>query len=763
MSNPAFKLLQKRKKELKKKTGKLVKKGQKRPILFIIGLTFLVLFLSFLVYFLNDLPSPTSLSKADFPTSTQIFDRNAVLLYEIYTEQNRTPIKLEEVPEVVKQTTIAIEDKDFYKHRGLALRGITRASYNIIFKRKLEGGSTITQQLIKTTLLSPERTLKRKIREAILASLTEIIYTKDEILEMYLNHVPYGGTSYGIEQASKRYFGKSVKDVNLAEAALLAGLPAAPTRYSPFGAEPLLAKERQNQVLDRMVQDGYITRQQEDEAFSQTLKYAPQTTDIKAPHFVMYVKDLLVEKYGQKLVEQGGLRVTTSLDWQIQKYSEDVVATEIANLINMNVSNGATVITKPATGEILAMVGSKDYFSKDVDGNVNIATSLRQPGSSIKPLNYATGLINGYTPATLFLDIPTCFNAPGQPEIYCPHNYDNRFHGPVTMRSALANSYNMPAVKMLSLNGIKAMMATAKMMGISTWSEDSDRYGLSLTLGGGEVRMTEMAVAFGVFANLGKKVYLQPILKVEDYKGTLYEQFDKAKQEKSELISPNVCWLINDILADNNARTPMFGSHSQLNIPNHTVAVKTGTTDHPRGPRDNWTIGFTPSFLVATWVGNNDNSSMNPYLVSGVTGAAPLWNKIMTFILKDVSEETWEKPTDIVETAACTWEQLSKQNETQSASPASECQSRKELSMQAATKNQAKSWVEKKQIWIDKTTNMPPVAGKTDDLELREQLIGHDPFTKEYCLTCPHTDEKANVVNLNEDLSPTNIIPPPKK
>ncbi len=772
MSNPGFKLFKKRKKALLQKAKGLKEKyHSSRPwIKFLIILIFIFILLvsSFLIYILRDLPSPTKLSSDEFPTSTHIFDRNGILLYEIYTEQNRTPIKLEDMPEYVKQATIAIEDKDFYKHKGLAFRGISRAVYNIIFKKKLQGGSTITQQLIKTTLLTPERTLKRKIREAILASLTEMIYSKDEILEMYLNHVPYGGTAYGIEQAAQMYFDKPAKDLNLAEAALLAGLPAAPTRYSPFGANPQMAKERQNSVLNQMMEENYISKDEVEQTYAQELEYVPRQTNIKAPHFVMYVKEMLVEKYGSFLVEQGGLRVTTSLDWQIQKQAEETIASETAKLKNMNVSNAGAMVTKPDTGEVLAMVGSKDYFDEEIDGNVNIATSLRQPGSSIKPINYAAGLINGYTPATLFLDIPICFTSVGQPKLYCPHNYDNKFHGPVTLRSALANSYNIPAVKMLSLNGIKAMMATARMMGITTWSQDSSLYGLSLTLGGGEVKMTEMTIAFGVFANMGKKVDLQPILKVEDYKGNFYQEFKPEEKEASLVLSPGVTFLINDILADNQARTPMFGSRSQLLIPNHTVSVKTGTTDHPKGPRDNWTIGYTPSYLVVTWVGNNDNSSMNPYLVSGVTGAAPIWNKIMTFVLKDQSDQPWEKPASIVEAATCTWEKVPQEptsgeakEENPSAAP-TECSGGKELFIKGTENNQSNNaWVEKKEIWIDKETNKPPAEGKTDNLELREHLVGHDPFSKEYCLTCPHEEEKPTVSSLNENLFPILASPKP--
>ncbi len=771
MSNPGYKLLEKRKKALSKKAGYWINQAKKlqtkyqqgKPrlkILIILISLALLTSLALLIYFLKDLPSPTKLSSGQFPTSTQIFDRHGTLLYEIYADQNRTPVELEQLPLYLLQATIAIEDKDFYKHHGLAFRGITRAIYKTIFNKELQGGSTITQQLVKTALLTPERTLKRKVKEAILASLAEIIYKKDDLLQMYLNHIPYGGTAYGIEQAAKLYFAKSAKDLNLAEAALLTGLPAAPTKYSPFGPDPLLAKERQNLVLKRMVEDGYVNQAEADQALTESLNYAPQTTNIKAPHFVMYVKNLLVEKYGSQLVEQGGLRVTTSLDWPLQKYSQQAVASETAKLKNMNVSNGAALVTLPQTGEILAMVGSKDYFSQDIDGNVNLTTSLRQPGSSIKPLNYATGLINGHTPATLFLDTPTCFTAPGQPQLYCPHNYDGKFHGPVTLRSALANSYNIPAVKMLSINGIQSFMATAKIMGITTWDENSAHYGLSLTLGGGEIKMTQMAVAFGVFSNMGKKMELTPILKVTDYQGKLYQIFNPEEKETSLVLSPAVSFLINDILSDNSARSPMFGSRSQLYIPGHTVAVKTGTTDHPRGPRDNWTIGYTPSYLAAVWVGNNNNSSMNPYLVSGVTGAGPIWNKIISFILKDKENEVWNQPASIIQAPTCNWEQpATPEGETAAVAPTN-CTGRQELFVKGTeTRQSPYAWVEKKEVWIDKETNRPPEEGKTDNLELREHIVGFDPFVKDYCLSCPHEGEKNTTAKLDENLMPTNITP----
>ncbi len=725
--------------KFKKVIKKIYKKFSKRQRIYF-GFIVLVCFVLIFIYLFKDLPSPTKLSKGLFPVSTQILDRNGKLLYEIYSEQNRTPIKLSELPPYVKQTTISIEDKDFYKQGAFAFSGIIRAGYNIIFKKNLQGGSTITQQLIKTVLLTPERTIKRKIREAVLASVTEILYSKDQILEMYLNHIPYGGTAYGIEQASKKYFNKNASKLTLAEAALLAGLPAAPTKYSPFGASPQLAKIRQQQVLARMVEDKYLTKEQAQLASNEEIKFATQKDDFKAPHFVMYVKELLEEKYGTKMVEQGGLRVITSLDLSLQNFAQEVVASEAAKLQPMKVSNGSTLITKTKTGEILAMVGSKDYFAKDIDGNVNLTTSLRQPGSSIKPINYAVGLIKGYTPATIFIDSPTCFNIPGQP-LYCPHNYDGKFHGLTEMRFSLGNSYNIPAVKMLALNGVQSMIATASAMGITTWTDPS-RYGLSLTLGGGEVKMIDMAVAFGVFANQGVKIDLHPILKVSDYTGKIYEEinFDNDLPQGTKVLTPEVTYLISHILLDNNARTDAFGASSKLVIPNKAVSVKTGTTDDLR---DNWTIGYTPSYLVVSWVGNNDNSPMHPYLVSGITGAAPIWNKIMSYVLKDIPDEWPKKPENIVGVKVCPWLDIEKKSD-----PNKECDGRYEYVIKGTEKDISRAKVEKKEIWIDKETQRPPEPGKTDNLELKEHIVISDGLTKDYCLDCPHEGEKPTIITL---------------
>lgn len=688
----------------------------------LLGTILVSMILTFFLFY--NLPSPAQLSSNQFPVSTQILDRNGRLLYEIYADQNRTPVKLQDLPEYARQATISIEDKNFYKHHGFAWEGITRAFLNTLFKQNLQGGSTITQQLVKTTLLTPERTIRRKIREALLAFVTEIRYSKDQILEMYLNHIPYGGTAYGIEQASRLYFNKSSHDLSLAEAALLAGLPQAPTRYSPFGANPDIAKSRQQQVLTRMLEDKYINQEQYQQALDEPLNYAPQTQNIKAPHFSLYIKEILEEQYGSVLVEKGGLRVTTSLDLDLQEYAESAIATEVAKLAKAKVSNAAALITKPRTGEILAMVGSKDYFSPDIDGNVNVTTRLRQPGSSIKPLNYALGLANGFTPSTMFLDVPVCFKVAGQAS-YCPKNYDGKFHGPVQMRFALGNSFNIPAVKMLAANSVSSLVASASAMGITTF-QDPSRYGLSLTLGGGEIRMVDIAVAFGVFANAGLKINLTPILKVTTYQGETLQSInlDTELPSGEKVLSPEISYLISHILLDNNARSQSFGSNSQLVIPNHAVSVKTGTTDDLR---DNWTIGYTPSYLVASWVGNNDNSPMSPYLVSGVSGAAPIWHQIMVNILKDQPDEWPKKPENVVGLQVCSLSGFRP-------NPDFPCETRFEYFVKGQEPDLEPQL--KKGIWIDKTTNLPPLPNVTENLEMQDHIVLSDPVQKDYCLDC---------------------------
>jgi penicillin-binding protein 1C len=706
------------------------------------SLAFLILVgLSAIIYMLQDLPSPRRLtSKENYAVSTQIFDRNGVLLYEIFGDEHRIPVDLETLPPYVKQATIAIEDRYFYHHFGFDVKGITRAIVNNFQGKPLEGGSTITQQLVKNALLSSEKTYTRKIKEAVLAVATELIYSKEEIIEMYLNYISYGGTSVGIEAASEKYFGKHAKDLDLAEATLLAGLPQAPSKYSPFGSDPQQAKARQAEVLRRMVEDKYITSLQAEEAKAEVLKFALSKTDIQAPHFVFYVRDLLYEKYGVDTVEKGGLRVTTSLDLNLQNVVQASLSTQVKQLERHNISNGAAMVTKPNTGEILAMIGSKDYFNEAEDGNVNVTLALRQPGSSIKPIMYATAfqekLLN---PGSMLLDIPTCFNVPGQ-KPYCPKNYDGSFHGPVNIRTSLGNSYNIPAVKALRLIGLENFIKQATKMGITTW-KDPANYGLSLTLGGGEIRMIDSVQAFSVLADEGVKVPLTPILKIEDYRGNLIDQVD-VEQRKKDLEYLNTyedetevndlkrvmdrapAYLTAHIMQDNNARQAAFGPKSKLIIPNQVVSVKTGTTNNLK---DNWTVGFTPEFLTITWVGNNDGSPMNPYLVSGVTGAAPIWNDIMSYVLKNQTPIWQDKPADAASAPVCS-----------SGMPAQNGDDCKmgNTEMFWIRSKPTESKIYTKEAWIKADTGLPPASGDQDNLVLESHTFYSDPLTPQYCVDC---------------------------
>ena len=600
-------------------------------------------------WFSRDLPTPGKLSASNFSQSTKIFDRNGILLYDIYKDQNRTYVTLDQIAKTVQQATIATEDKDFYKNQGFSITGYLRALRNAIFSMHISGGgSTLTQQLVKNTLLTSEQTITRKIKEFILAIQVDRTYTKDQILELYFNATPYGGATLGIEAAAEKYFGKKAKDLDLTESAILAGMPQSPSYYSPYGQYPKAYIERSKEVLTRMQEDGYITKKQEDDTVKKlpTVVFQSQDQDIKAPHFSLYVKDLLVKQFGENVVEQGGLQVTTTLDYKLEEKAEEIVKEEVDNAKSLKVGNGASVVLNPQNGEILAMIGSRDFYDKTQGGQFNVITqSLRQPGSSIKPVTYATALEKGYTAASLIMDVPTTFPGGGSGKDYTPVNYNGKFNGPLQLRFALGNSINIPAVKLLALVGIKNMLTTAYDMGISTLAPTDDnvnRFGLSLTLGGGEVRPIELAAAYTAFANQGYRSDPIAILKVTDPKGKVL--FEQKNVTKTQVLSPEVAFIISHILLDNNARLLTFGSNSYLNVAGYTIAVKTGTTDDKR---DNWTIGWTPSILVATWVGNNDNSPMGN-VASGVTGAAPIWRRIILEALKGKPAEDFKKPDDVI-------------------------------------------------------------------------------------------------------------------
>lgn len=604
------------------------------------------------LFVFKDLPKPDQLTQNTQIVTTRILSRNGEVLYKIYKDENRTLVKLSDIPQHLIDATIATEDKNFYYHHGFSIQGIIRAAIaNSQDNDIKQGGSTITQQLIKNRLLNRERTIKRKLRELVIAVLVEIKFSKDEILEMYFNQVPYGGSAYGIEEAAQRYFGKSVTQLNLAESSLLAGLPAAPSVYSPFGAVPELAKQRQKEVLQRMIDDEYINQEQADAAYNQSLDFQHDSIDIIAPHFVFYIKKLLAQQYGEAAISQGGLEVTTTLDLELQQAAQKIVTDEITKLKPLRVNNGAALVTNPKTGEVLAMIGSKDYFDFKHDGQVNVTLRPRQPGSSIKPLTYAIALENGKSPSSIIDDSPITYHNPGSPA-YSPKNYDGKFHGKVTLRESLASSYNVPAVKTLAEIGVSNMLDKAELMGIDTW-QDRSRFGLSLTLGGGEVRMSDMAELYSSFANQGKTTLLNPILEIKNYKGEiLYRNMcvlDNKGCPQNETLSPKVAYQISDILSDNQARTPAFGPHSVLYIPNQQVAVKTGTTNNLR---DNWTIGYTTDYLTAVWVGNNDNTPMS-YVASGVTGASPIWNKIMRLLLDENKPHVFPAPEGLIKVKIC--------------------------------------------------------------------------------------------------------------
>lgn len=630
------------------KKARLIAKLAKLSFLAVIGF-FVLSFVIFPLFAFN-LPSPDKIVRRE-GFSTKILDRDGVVLYDIFANQRRTPVVIDDIPLYLRQATIAVEDKNFYKHEGFDPTGIFRAVFNIIVKRKLQGGSTLTQQLVKNVLLTPERTIFRKIKEFILAIQIERKYSKDEILQMYLNEAPYGGTAWGVEAAAEVYFGKKVKDLNLVESAILAGFPQKPSSYSPYSETPKAYIVRTEQVLRRMREDGYITKEQEEEAKSQvpSVEFQARGATFKAPHFVQYVQKILEERYGERVVEQGGLKVTTTLDLKLQEKTEEIVAEEIAKVESQRITNGAAVVINPETGEVLAMVGSKNFNDPNYDGQFNVVTQgLRQPGSAIKPITYVTAFKEGYTPATMIMDVATTF--PGgvnQPD-YKPENYDGKYRGPLEVRYALGNSINMVAVKTLAMVGIKDTLETAYDLGISSLKPDQEtlnRVGLSLTLGGGEVRLIELTGAYSSFVNKGFRVDPVTILKVEDSDGKILEE---TKPEKGKrVLSEEQAFLISDILSDNGARTAIFGANSLLNIPGRKVMVKTGTTNDKR---DNWAIGGNINVMVGTWVGNNDFTPMLT-VASGVSGATPIWRRIVLEALVDKPNVSFEVPGGIVTAA----------------------------------------------------------------------------------------------------------------
>lgn len=619
------------------------------------SLLMIVVFFGAFAWFSRELPKPGEVVRRD-GFSTKIYDRNGSLLYDLFDDERRTPIEIEQVPEHLKQATIAIEDKDFYKHQGFDALTIVRIPYNFIFRGRVVGGSTLTQQLVKNALLTNERSIARKFKEFVLSLQIERTFTKDEILEMYLNEAPYGGTAWGVGTAAEVYFNKPVSELSLVESAILAGLPQRPSAYSPYAGktdengEPLW-KIRALGVLRRMHEDGYITDLGHQDAVAQlnSVAFERSAISIQAPHFVFYVRDVLAEMYGEEVVETGGFKVTTTLDLELHNTAQSIVSEEIEKVESLNITNGAAMVMNPETGEILSMVGSRDYANSEIGGQFNVAVDgLRQPGSSIKPVTYLTLLERGYTPASVLVDVPTTFAPDDTSDPYEPKNYDGKFRGPVTIRNSLGSSLNIPAVKALAIVGIDSFLQQAYQMGFDTLEPTEDnfkRFGLAVTLGGAEVHLIDTVSAYSAFANGGYKVTPVSILKIEDKDGKSI--FEHRPVTGERVVSESGAFLINHILSDNSARSIAFGTNSLLNL-GQGVAVKTGTTNDQR---DNWAIGWSKSAMVGAWVGNNDNSAMKQ-VASGVSGATPIWRRIMQAAIdKGYTAPAWEVPDSVQQVA----------------------------------------------------------------------------------------------------------------
>jgi len=604
----------------KKRTKKhrLKKTASVLGLLFILGLITIALVF---VWFAKDLPDPAQISERKMKESTRIYDRTGeVLLYDISGQERRFFVPLTEIPANMINATIATEDANFYHHPGIDLKGMLRGAYLSLTGHSLQSGSTITQQFVKNSILTSEKTYSRKIKEVILSLELELKYSKDQILELYLNQISYGSNFYGVQAAALGFFGKPIQKLSLAETAVLAALPRATTYYSPYGNNPDKLKARQEYILDRMAALDMISPQQTQEAKAEKLEFAKQKYAILAPHFVMYIKEYLEEKYGADYVQQAGLSVYTTLDWGLQQVAQEAVGDGAAsNEKRFNAKNAALVALDPKTGQILAMVGSRDYFDLENDGNVNVVLRGRQPGSSFKPVVYATALQKGFTPQTVVFDVQTNFSDDPQ-NPYIPQNYNGLFSGPVSLKTALAQSLNIPAVKTLYLAGLKNVLNQAQKTGFSTLN-DERRFGLSLVLGGGEVKLLEEVAAYGAFATEGLLSQPASILKIVDQDGQTVEEF---KPQTERVWETQTTRQINDILSDNEARAPVFGPNSPLLLPGITTAVKTGTTDRYR---DAWTVGYTPSLVAGVWVGNNNNQEMRD--APGVSAAAPLWHQFM--------------------------------------------------------------------------------------------------------------------------------------
>ena len=679
-----------------RRNGSKKKKFQwvKTLILSLVFLIFFSLVASslFIFWIIKDLPNLSNIQEIIFAQSSVIYDRNGVELYNVHGDENRKVVSIDKIPDSLIQSTIAIEDADFFEHSGFSVKGYIKAIFSDVIHlgAHKRGGSTVTQQFIKNTFLTSEKTYIRKIKELILALQLEWKYSKDEILGMYFNSIPYGSNAYGVEQASRMFFGKSVNQINMSEAVILASLPKAPSYYSPYGShlkttinlpeedlknlpvetyadlldevgeeniilglllskitikddQEIILPGRVNLVLNRMLELSYLTEEEKQKLEKELLdfKFVKHKIDIKAPHFVLYVRDLLEERYGKEIVNAGGLKIYTTLDYKLQQKAEEIVASQAEkNEKNYGAKNAALISVIPKTGEIITMVGSRDYWDEENDGNVNVHLQRRLPGSSFKPFAYAAAFSAGYSPATVVFDLETDFG-----NEYKPQNYDGSFRGPLTFRKALGNSLNIPAVKAGIVGGLNRTYNLAKGMGVS-FLKNSDWYGSAISLGVAEIRPIDMAQAYAVFANLGKKVEINPFLKIIDRNGNILEALQE--KEGKQVLDEETAYLITDVLSDDRARGP--GWNTRLQLPDVKNAVKTGTSNKKKQdevwPLDGWTIGYTDSLLTVAWAGNNDGSNMNKK-GSGFSTAAPIWREFMIKALEQFPSQGFQKPEGI--------------------------------------------------------------------------------------------------------------------
>lgn len=621
-----------------------LKHKNSKTIILISVIIFIVIIGSIIIWISTfNLPNLTSFETRQVDQSTKIYDRTGeIVLYDIHGDIKRTSIPFDEISDYVKQATIAIEDDSFYSHNGIKISSIFRAALTNIKNGNLlsgQGGSTITQQVIKNALLTSDKKLSRKIKEWVLAPRLEKFLSKDEILNIYLNEVPYGGNVYGIQEASLRFFGKDANSLTLPEAAYLAALPQAPTYFSPYGNHLDDLEKRKNEVLRKMYKSKYITREEYEQTKEIEVSFEkPAKFGIRAPHFVFYVREILEEQYGKEIVEKGGLKVITTLDWELQEKAEEIAKRyALENEVKFNAENASIVAIDPTNGNILTMVGSRDYFDEDIDGNFNIATAHRQPGSTFKPIVYAEAFNKGYIPETVVYDVSTEFSATCSRggNCYRPVNYDGKYNGLISFREALAQSVNIPAVKALYLAGLDDSLDLARRMGISSLKE-SKQYGLTLVLGGGEVSPLDITSAYGVFANDGVLNKHNAILSIQDQSN---EDLEEREIESEEVLSKQTARMISDVLSDEPARVPAFGSNSYLNVQGRDVAAKTGTTNDYR---DAWIIGYTPNLVITAWAGNNDNSSMDKKVAGFIV--APMWREFMDFALQKTERIDFIKP-----------------------------------------------------------------------------------------------------------------------